>query len=94
MDAIGTAQVRFPSLVPESYGINLGVFTDFGTLGRLDNIGQTGRVCTGVQFSGVQRQRIDVARALVRDSPLLLLVEAASALDTDSERAVRAAREQ
>jgi outer membrane protein insertion porin family len=53
VDAIGTAQMRFPSLVPESYGINLGVFTDFGTLGRLDNIGQTGRVCTGVQFSGV-----------------------------------------
>jgi ATP-binding cassette, subfamily B (MDR/TAP), member 1 len=46
----------------------------------------------GVQFSGVQRQRIDVARALVRDSPLLLLDEAASALDTDSERAVRAAK--
>jgi len=53
VDAIGTAQVRFPSLVPESYGINLGVFTDFGTLGRLDNIAATGRVCTGVQFSGV-----------------------------------------
>jgi outer membrane protein insertion porin family len=53
VDAIGTAQMRFPSLVPESYGINLGVFTDFGTLGRLDNIAATGRVCTGVQFSGV-----------------------------------------
>ncbi len=38
VDAIGTAQVRFPSLVPESYGINMGLFTDFGTLGRLDNL--------------------------------------------------------
>jgi outer membrane protein insertion porin family len=53
VDAIGTAQVRFPSLVPESYGINMGLFTDFGTLGRLDNLTPATRVCTGVQYSGV-----------------------------------------
>jgi ATP-binding cassette, subfamily B (MDR/TAP), member 1 len=45
----------------------------------------------GVQFSSVRRQRIDIARVLIRNPHLLLLNEAASALDTDSERAVQAA---
>jgi outer membrane protein insertion porin family len=53
VDAIGTAQLRFPSLVPESYGLNLGLFTDFGTLGRLDNLTPATRVCTGAQYSGI-----------------------------------------
>jgi outer membrane protein insertion porin family len=53
VDAIGTFQVRFPSLIPESYGLNLGLFTDFGTLGRLDNLTSASRICTGVQYSGV-----------------------------------------
>lgn len=34
--SIGTAQLRIPSFLPEDYGINLSLFTDFGTLGRLD----------------------------------------------------------
>ena len=49
--AIGTIQARFPGLIPESYGVNGGLFTDFGTLGHLDNIGT--RVCSGAQYSGV-----------------------------------------
>ncbi len=53
VDAIGTFQVRFPSLVPESYGVNLGLFTDFGTLGRLDNLTPATRICTGAQYSGI-----------------------------------------
>jgi len=53
VDAIGTVQLRFPSLVPESYGLNLGLFTDFGTLGRLDNLTPATRICTGAQYSGV-----------------------------------------
>jgi outer membrane protein insertion porin family len=36
--AIGTLAARLPSIVPESYGITLGLFTDFGTLGRIDNV--------------------------------------------------------
>jgi outer membrane protein insertion porin family len=50
--AIGSAQVRFPSLVPESYGVGLSLFTDFGTMGRLDTLGGS-RVCTGAQYSGI-----------------------------------------
>jgi outer membrane protein insertion porin family len=53
VDAIGTVQLRFPSLVPESYGINMGLFSDFGTLGRLDNLTPATRICTGAQYSGV-----------------------------------------
>lgn len=63
---------------------NAWEFIEEQPMGLAQEVGQD-----GVQLSGGQRQRIAIARALLKDAPILILDEATSALDNESERVIQ-----
>ncbi|MEO6326555.1 MAG: ABC transporter ATP-binding protein, partial [Thermoanaerobaculia bacterium] len=65
---------------------NAEAFVDVLPLGLDARVGES-----GTRLSGGQRQRLAIARAILKDPPILILDEATSALDTESERAVQEA---
>ena len=84
--AYGQAEIDEERLLAAAEAANVLEFTHGLPLGLDTAIGEN-----GVRLSGGQRQRIAIARALLKNAPILILDEATSSLDTASERHVQAA---
>ncbi len=86
--AYGQGEVTREQLEAAARGANAWEFIAKLPQGLDTPIGQA-----GVMLSGGQRQRITIARALLKNAPILILDEATSALDTESERLIQNALE-
>ena len=83
MENVGEAEVIAAAKVANAHE-----FIEKMPLGYATNIGDR-----GTKLSGGQRQRLSIARAVLKNPPILILDEATSALDTESERLVQQALE-
>jgi subfamily B ATP-binding cassette protein MsbA len=86
--AFGMTNVSEQDVIAAAKVANAHEFIEKMPLGYHTNIGDR-----GTKLSGGQRQRLSIARAVLRNPPILILDEATSALDTESERLVQQALE-
>ena len=86
--AFGMTNVSEEDVIAAAKVANAHEFIERMPLGYYTNIGDR-----GTKLSGGQRQRLSIARAVLRNPPILILDEATSALDTESERLVQQALE-
>lgn len=86
--AFGMEHISEEEVINAAKVANAHEFIERMPLGYNTNIGDR-----GVKMSGGQRQRLSIARAVLKNPPILILDEATSALDTESERLVQQALE-
>ena len=86
--AFGMENVGEEAVIAAAKVANAHEFIEKMPLGYYTNIGDR-----GTKLSGGQRQRLSIARAVLKNPPILILDEATSALDTESERLVQQALE-
>jgi len=86
--AFGMGEMTLEEVISAAKVANAHEFIEHMPFGYETNIGDR-----GVKLSGGQRQRISIARAVLKNPPILILDEATSSLDTESERLVQQALE-
>ena len=86
--AFGMVNVSEEDVIAAAKVANAHEFIEKMPLGYSTNIGDR-----GTKLFGGQRQRLSIARAVLKNPPILILDEATSALDTESERLVQQALE-
>jgi subfamily B ATP-binding cassette protein MsbA len=86
--AFGMENVNLEAVIAAAKVANAHEFIERMPMGYETNIGDR-----GTRLSGGQRQRLSIARAVLKNPPILILDEATSALDTESERLVQQALE-